>query len=115
MIQYMYTLTSSEIEKFLTTDFQPVSTDSTVSAAADDGAIDSFIVSSAGSGQSDGTYYAAVYGDGANQGTSSGAIISIVVSSGVIVSYGLTAGTDSTVHAAGAGYTFGSVLSLIHI
>ena len=105
----MYTLTSSEIEKFLTTDFQPVSTDTTVSAAATDGAIDSFIVTSAGSGQTDGTYYAAVYGDGTSQGTSSGAIISIVVSSGVIVSFGLTAGTDSTVHAAGAAYTFGTV------
>ena len=109
VIQYMYTLTSSEIEKFLTTDFQPVSTDTTVSAAATDGAIDSFIVTSAGSGQTDGTYYAAVYGDGTSQGTSSGAIISIVVSSGVIVSFGLTAGTDSTVHAAGAAYTFGTV------
>ena len=28
---------------------------------------------------------------------------------GAITSFGLTAGTDTTVHAAGAGYTFGTV------
>lgn len=108
VLQYMYTLTTSEVEKFLTTDFMPVSTDATVSAAAADGAIDSFSVTG-GSGYTDGTYYTAVYGDGTNAGTSSGAIISIVVSSGAIVSFGMTAGTDTSVHAAGAGYTYGTV------
>ena len=63
----------------------------------------------AGSGYTDGTYYAAVYGDGTSQGTSSGAIIRITVSSGAIASFGLTAGTDTTIHAAGAAYTFGYV------
>jgi hypothetical protein len=86
----------------------PVATDSTVSGAATDGAIDSLIVT-AGSGYTNGTYYAAVYGDGTSQGTSSGAIVRITVSSGVIQPFGLTAGTDTTVHAAGSGYTFGTV------
>ena len=109
VLKYMYTITASEQSKFLTTDFMPVSTDSTVSAAVTDGKIESVIVT-AGSGYTAGTYYAAVYGDGTSQGTSSGAIVSIVVSSdGTIASYGLTAGTDTTVYAGGAGYTYGTV------
>ena len=108
VLQFMYTLSSSEINNFLTTDFLPVTTDSTVSAAATDGAIDSLIVT-AGSGYTNGTYYAAVYGDGTSQGTSSGAIVRITVASGAIQAFGMTAGTDTTVHSAGEGYTFGTV------
>ena len=108
VLQYMYSLTSAQINSFLTADFMPVATDSTVSGAATDGAIDSLIVTG-GSGYTNGTYYAAVYGDGTSQGTSSGAIVRITVSSGVIQAFGLTAGTDTTVHAAGSGYTFCTV------
>ena len=108
VLQYMYSLTSAQINSFLTADFMPVATDSTVSGAATDGAIDSLIVTG-GSGYTNGTYYAAVYGDGTSQGTSSGAIVRITVSSGVIQAFGLTAGTDTTIHAAGSGYTFGTV------
>ena len=108
VLQYMYSLTSAQINSFLTADFMPVATDSTVSGAATDGAIDSLIVTG-GSGYTNGTYYAAVYGDGTSQGTSSGAIVRITVSSGVIQPFGLTAGTDTTIHAAGSGYTFGTV------
>ena len=107
-IRDRYTISSSDAAKFLTTDFMPVSTDSTVSAAATDGAIESLIVT-AGSGYTDGTYYAAVFGDGTSQGTSSGAIVRITVSGGAIQSFGLTAGSDTTIHAAGAAYTFGTV------
>ena len=108
VLKYMYTITASEQTKYLTADFIPVSTDSTVSAAAVDGKIESLQIT-AGSGYTDGTYYAAVYGDGTSAGTSSGAIVSIVISSGAIVSFGLTAGTDTTIHNAGTGYTFGTV------
>ena len=108
VLQYMYSLTSSEVEKYLTTDFMPVSTDSTISAAASDGAVDSLKVTG-GSGYTDGTYYAAVYGDGTSAGGSSGAIVRITVTSGAIQAFGLTAGTDTTVHAAGTGYTYGTV------
>ena len=54
VLQYMYSLTSAQINSFLTADFMPVATDSTVSGAATDGAIDSLIVT-AGSGYTNGT------------------------------------------------------------
>ena len=108
ILKYMYQVTSSEAAKFLTSDFIPVSNDSTVSAAATDGKIESLKVT-AGSGYTNGTYYAAVYGDGTSAGTSSGAIVRITVSGGAIASFGLTAGSDTTIHAGGAGYTFGTV------
>jgi hypothetical protein len=104
----MYALTASEGAKFLTTDYMPVTDDSTVTAAATDGKIESLSIT-AGSGYTDGTYYAAVYGDGTSAGTSSGAIVRITVSSGSIASFGLTAGSDTTIHAGGAAYTFGTV------
>ena len=108
ILKYMYKITASEQTKFLTTDFMPVSTDSTVSAAATDGKIESLVVTG-GSGYTNGTYYAAVYGDGANAGTSSGAVIRITVASNTIQSFGLTAGTDTTINSGGSGYTFGTV------
>ncbi len=108
VLKYMYSITASEFAKYGTTDFIPVSTDSTVSAAATAGAIESLSIT-AGSGYTDGTYYAAVYGDGTSQGTSSGAIVRITISSGAIVSFGLTAGTDTTIQSGGSGYTFGYV------
>ena len=108
VLKYMYSITASEAAKYLTTDYMPVSDDSTVSAAASDGKIESLVVT-AGSGYTDGTYYAAIYGDGTSAGTSSGAIVRITVSSGSIVSFGLTAGTDTTIHEGGAGYTYGTI------
>ena len=108
VLKYMYSVTSAEAAKYLTTDYMPVSTDTTVSAAATDGQIESLVVT-AGSGQTNGTYYAAVYGDGTSQGTSSGAIVRITVSGGAIASFGLTAGTDTTIHSGGTGYTYGTV------
>ena len=105
-LKFLYTISASQQATFLTTDFMPVSTDSTVSAAATDGAIESVIVTNTGSGLTNGTYYAAVYGDGASQGTSSGAIIKITVSANAISAVS-TGNTD--VQQAGAGYTFGTV------
>ena len=108
VLKYMLTISTSDFAKYGTTDFIPVVSDSTVSAAAVDGAIESLSIT-AGSGYTDGTYYSAIYGDGSSAGTSSGAIVRITISSGSIVSFGLTAGTDTTIHAAGSGYTFGYV------
>jgi len=108
ILKYMYTITVAEQTKFLTLDFMPVSTDSTVSAAAVDGKIESLIVT-AGSGYTNGTYYAAVNGDGVNAGTSSGAIVSFVVSGGVIQKFGLISSSDTVVYDGGAGYRFGTV------
>ena len=108
VLKYMYQVTTSEAAKYLTSDFIPVSDDSTISAAAVDGKIESLKIT-AGTGYTNGTYYAAVYGDGTSAGTSSGAIVRITVSGGIIQSFGLTAGSDTTIHAGGAGYTFGTV------
>ena len=108
ILKYMYTITASEAVKFITTDYIPVSTDTTVSAAAVDGKIESIKVT-AGSGYTNGTYYAAIFGDGASQGTSSGGIVRITVSGGAIQSFGLTAGTDTTIQAGGSGYTFANI------
>ena len=108
VLKYMYQATTSEAAKYLTSDFIPVSDDSTISAAATDGKIESLKIT-AGSSYTNGTYYAAVYGDGTSAGTSSGAIVRITVSGGTIQSFGLTAGSDTTIHAGGAGYTFGTV------
>ena len=108
ILKYMYNVTASEATKFLTTDYMPVSTDTTVSAAATDGKIESLVVT-AGSGYTNGTYYAPIFGDGTSQGTSSGGIVRITISGGAIASFGLTAGTDTTIHAGGAAYTFGNV------
>jgi len=108
VLKYMLTISTSDFAKYGTTDFIPVTSDSTVSAAAVDGAVESLSIT-AGSGYTDGTYFTAIHGDGSNAGTSSGAIARITVASGSIVSFGLTAGTDTTIHAAGSGYTFGYV------
>jgi len=108
VLKYMYTISASNVAKYLTAEFMPVVTDATVSAAAVDGAIESLIITP-GSGYTNGTYYAAVYGDGSNAGTASGAIVRITVTGNQIQSFGLTAGTDTTVHAAGSGYTYGTV------
>ena len=70
VLKYMLTISTSDFAKYGTTDFIPVVSDSTVSAAAVDGAIESLSIT-AGSGYTDGTYYSAIYGDGSSAGTSS--------------------------------------------
>ena len=80
-LQYMYTLSTSQIQKFVTSDFIPVTTDTTVSGDAADGSIDTVRVV-AGSGYTDGTYYSAIDGDGAN------GIVEIKVSGNSIVKQG---------------------------
>ena len=94
--KYMYSLTSAETLNFMSTDFIHVSTDSTVSAAAVDGALDTILVVSGGSSfsTSSGSTISAIpiRGDG------SGGIASVTISSGAI--------TAATVTTAGSGYTF---------
>jgi len=108
VLKYMYKITASQATKFLTTDYIPVVTDTTVSGSATDGEIASLSIT-AGSGYTDGIYYAAVYGDGTSAGTASGAIISIKVTGGAIQSFGLTSSTDTSINTAGINYTFGKV------
>ena len=91
--KYMYTLTASEQTNFLSTDFMHVSTDSTVSSAAVDGAIDTIVIKTAGSGGANGTHTGvAIRGDG------SSGVCSVTVAGGAV--------TAVTVTTAGSGYTF---------
>ena len=94
--KYMYSLTSAETLNFMSTDFIHVSTDSTVSAAAVDGALDTILVVAGGSSfnTSSGSTISAIpiRGDG------SSGVASVTVSSGAI--------SAATVTTAGTGYTF---------
>jgi hypothetical protein len=94
--KFMYSLTSSETLNFMSTDFIHVSTDSTVSAAAVDGALDTILVVAGGSGfnTSSGSTISAIpiRGDG------SSGVASVTISSGAIAT--------ATVTTAGTGYTF---------
>ena len=98
-LQYMYKLTTSEVQKFLTSDFMPVSTESAITAAAVNGSIDVVRVTS-GSGYTDGTYYSPIDGDG------SSGVVKIVVSGGAISVQG---STGSNIFTAGSGYTFANI------
>jgi len=98
-LQYMYTLTTSQVQKFVTSDFIPVVTDSTVSTAAVDGSLDVVRVT-AGSGYTDGTYYSPVDGDGTS------GVVQIRVAGGIISAQG---SAGSNIFTAGSGYTFATV------
>ena len=94
--KYMYTLSASQQANFLSTDFMAVATDSTVSSAAVDGAIDIVKIKTPGSGGADGTHTGiAIRGDGSN------GQVSVTVTGGVV--------TAVTVTNAGTGYTFGTI------
>ena len=77
----MYTLSTSQIQKFVTNDFIPVTTESAVQSEFVDGSIDA-VRTTAGSGYTDGTYYVTINGDG------SGGVVEINVSGGAIVKFG---------------------------
>jgi len=98
----MYTLSAAQQANFLSTDFMAVATNSTVAAAAVDGALDTVRIKTAGSsytvsgGGTSGTITAVpIRGDG------SGGICSVVLTSGAV--------TAVTVTTAGTGYTSGYI------
>ena len=99
--KYMYSLTSAETLNFMSTDFIHCSTDSTVSAAAVDGALDTALVVAGGSSYttSSGATISAIpiRGDG------SSGVASVVISSGAVASVSITT--------AGTGYTFAYIRS----
>ena len=91
--KYMYTLSATQQANFLSTDFMAVATNSTVSSAAVDGAVNIVKIKTAGSGGSNGTHTGVpIRGDG-----SSGEA-SVTVSGGAV--------TAVTVTTPGTGYTF---------
>ena len=94
--KYMYTLSASEQANFLSTDFMAVTTNSTVAAAAVDGAVNIVKIKTAGSGGADGTHTNIdIRGDG------TGGKVSVTVASGAV--------TAVTVTTPGTGYTFGTI------
>ena len=94
--KYMYTLSASQQANFLSTDFMAVETNSTVSSAATDGAINIVKIKTAGSGGADGTHTGiAMRGDG------TGGEVSVTVTSGAV--------TAVTVTNKGSGYTFATI------
>ena len=94
--KYMYTLSAAQQVNFLSTDFMAVSTNTTVSSAAVDGAINIVKIKSAGTGGTDGTHTGiAIRGDGSS-GT-----VSVTVSSGSV--------SAITVTNAGSNYTYGYI------
>lgn len=104
--KYMYTLSISDYIRFVSTDFIPVKTDTTVKSAAVDGAINQVVIKQRGSSIPAGTYYTPVIGDGGLGNDDTKAIVRIVVPS---------SGTNNQkidiaeVFQAGSGYTYGKI------
>jgi len=99
-IKYMYTMTTSEVQNFLTTDFMPVKVNANADASR---GVYVFMVTAGGSSYPNGTYYTKLRGDG------TGAIARIVVSGGSIVEFGNNGlSTTSIMQTNGSGYSFAS-------
>jgi hypothetical protein len=91
--KYMYTLSATQQSNFLSTDFMAVATNSTVSSAAVDGAVNIVKIKTAGSGGTNGTHASVpIRGDG------SSGVCSVTVSGGAV--------TAVTVTTPGTGYTY---------
>jgi len=98
--KYLYTISTDDVLRFLSTDFMPIvlpsdSTRQATEALAVAGSIDVALTKSAGANLPNGTHYAPILGDG------TGGIVSIVVANGAI--------TSTTVVARGQNYTYASV------
>ena len=94
--KYMYTLSAGQQSNFLSTDFMAVATNSTVSSAAVDGAVNICKIKTAGSGGTNGTHTGvAIRGDG------SSGVATVTVAGGAV--------TAVTVTTPGTGYTFGYI------
>ena len=97
-IKYMYTMSTTEVVNYLTTDFMPVKVNANRDANR---GVYVFMVTSGGSSYPNGTYYTKLRGDG------SGGIARIVVSGGAIQEFGNNAlSTTSIMQANGTGYSF---------
>ena len=91
--KYMYSLTAAQQANFLSTDFMGVATNSTVSAAAVDGAVNVVKIKTAGSGGTNGSHTGvAIRGDG------SSGVATVTVSGGAVTAVAVTT--------PGTGYTY---------
>ena len=100
-LKYMYTMSASDVQNFLTTDFMPVKVNANPADSNNIRGVFVFLVTSGGSYANvpDGTYYTKLRGDGSN------AIARLVVQSNTITSFG---STTSQMHNFGSGYSFAS-------
>ena len=97
-IKFMYTMTTSEVQNFLTTDFMPVKVNANADAVR---GVYVFMVTSGGSGYPNGTFYTKLRGDGAN------AKAKLVVAGGAIAEFGNNAlSSTSYMENNGTGYSF---------
>ena len=96
LLKYMYTMSTSDVVNYLTTDFMPVIVNAN---SATNRGVFVFMVTSGGSGYPNGTYYTKLKGDG------SGGIAKLVVSGGAIQVFG---DTTSKMQTEGTGYSFAS-------
>ena len=102
--KHLYTVSTSDVLKFVSTDFIPVVYDSLVQgAAALDGTIEVAVVKDKGSGLP-ATFYAPVIGDGGTQ-----AVVKVSTSGGSITSVKVMNGAGSGSTPVNAGYTWGEV------
>ena len=102
--KHLYTISTSDVLKFVSTDFIPVVYDSLVQgAAALDGTIEVAVVKDKGSGLP-ATFYAPVIGDGGTQ-----AVVKVSTSGGSITSVKVMNGAGSGSTPVNAGYTWGEV------
>lgn len=97
--KYMYTINISDYIRFVSSDFMPVRVDTTVAAAAVDGAVEQLIIDNRGSGNTvNATYYCPVVGDGTTD-----AIAKIIINA--------SGGIETVeMERVGAGYTRAKVL-----
>lgn len=97
--KYVYTISTDDVIKFLSSDFMPVTTDSVVSAAAVDGRIDAVYIKDVGTNLPANltNKYAAILGDGTG-----GKIRFSTNASGQL--------SAVAIEARGTGYTYGSVI-----
>ena len=94
--KYMYTLSASAQANFLSTDFMRVSSNSTVTNAAVDGAVNIVKIKTSGTGGTNGTYTnIPMRGDGSN------GQVSITIASGSVTAVSVTA--------AGTGYSYANI------
>ncbi len=99
-LKYMYTMTASDVQNYLTTDFMPVILKSNNIASTNNvRGVFVFLVTSGGSGYPNGTFYTKLRGDG------SGAIARLVVQGNTITAF---ADNNSVMQNFGSGYSFAS-------
>ena len=95
--KYMYTLTTTQITDFLTADFMPVATNSTVSGAAIDGAVRHYKVMRGGSGYTNGSFVAqTLRGDSVLRGGTAATFTVTVAGGAVTAVVAVNAGTKYT-------------------